>query len=376
MNKKVIAVYYPQFHSIKENDRAWGKGFTDWDRVKSTNPLFEDHYQPREPLNEKYYDLTNPETIAEQVELAQKYGIHGFCFYHYWFDGKLLLEKPLELFFKNTDLKMPFCLSWANETWTKRWVGDHKSVIQKQTHHPDKETWKKHFEYLLPMFLDDRYIKIDKKPVFLFYQPSIITNLKEMMVYWQELALSEGLNGIYFVATKRQKNVPQTVKSDFDAVMKYQPQEAYNCNNFGGRSVFSRMMTNVSFAFPEHIRNKVSKIKDKAAKLNKFDSQKLWDSIIKNAYKPVNEFSGKIFESIYVNWDNTPRYGSKGNVFSLVEPLEFEHYLSEMFKKMDQNNAEYIFVNAWNEWAEGAYLEPDKKYGYQYLEAIYKSLNK
>lgn len=375
MRNKIIAVYYPQFHCIKENNHAWGDGFTDWTRVKSSTPQFETHYQPRVPLDNNYYDLTNPQTIAEQVKLAQKYGLYGFCFYHYWFDGKLLLEKPLELFLENKSLEMPFCLSWANETWTKRWVGDAKSIIQKQTHSPEKEIWKKHFDYLLPMFKDTRYIRIENKPIFLFYQPSIINNLSDMLAYWQELAIAEGLIGLYYIATKRQKNVSKTIKNEFQGIMKYQPQEAYNSNDFGGRSVLSRIMTNVSFVFPERVRNHVSKIKDKTRKLNRFDSKKLWHSIIKNAYKPIPDFSGEIFESLYVNWDNSPRYGNKANVFSFVNPSEFEDYLKNMIEKAKENNSEFIFVNAWNEWAEGAYLEPDKKYGYKYLEAVQRTLN-
>ncbi len=375
IKKKIIAVYYPQFHQIEENNKAWGHGFTDWHRVKSSKPQFENHYQPRVPLNDNYYNLTDPQTIENQVLLAQKYGLAGFCFYHYWFDGKLLLEKPMEIFQNNKSLNLSFCISWANETWTKRWVGEAKSVIQKQTHLPDKDIWKSHFDYLLPFFQDNRYICIDKKPVFIIYQPGIINNLAEMIEYWQLLAKMNGLNGIYFISTKRQKNIHKVVKSEFNGIMKYQPQEAYNSNNFGERSLVSKLMTNISFVFPENVRNHISKIKDKTAKLNRFDSVKLWKSILENSYKPFSGFKGQIFESAYVNWDNSPRYGNKANVFSFVNPKQFEHYLRQMIRKMDENKAEYLFVNAWNEWAEGAYLEPDKKYEYQYLEVIHKILS-
>lgn len=374
VRRKVIAVYYPQFHPIEENNKAWGHGFTDWHRVKASKPQFENHYQPREPLQDNYYDLTNPKVIENQVELAKKYGISGFCFYHYWFDGKLLLEKPLELFLNNKSLDFSFCVSWANETWTKRWVGDAKSVIQKQTHLPDKKIWKKHFDYLLPFFKDSRYICIDKKPVFIIYQSGIINNISEMMDYWQLLAKKNDLNGIYFISTKRHKNISKTIKEKFDGIMKYQPQEAYNSNNFGERSMISKLMTNLSFAFPEQVRNRISKIKDKRAKLNRFDSKKLWKSILENAFKPFSGYNGQIFESVYVNWDNSPRYGNKANVFSLVTPTQFEQNLKEMVKKMDENEAEFLFVNAWNEWAEGAYLEPDKKFQFQYLEALERAI--
>ena len=372
LKKKIIAVYYPQFHPIEENDKAWGQGFTDWNRVKLSKPQFDTHYQPREPMNDNYYNLTDPKIIENQVRLAQQYGIHGFCFYHYWFDGKLLLEKPLELFLNNKSLNFSFCMSWANETWTKRWVGDAKSVIQMQTHIPDIDIWQTHFDYLLPFFKDERYILVDNKPIFIIYQAGIINNLNEMMDFWQQLAQKSGFEGIYFISTKRHKNIPKVVKTKFDGIMKYQPQEAYNSNNFGERSFISKLMTNMSFAFPESFRSKISKIKDKAAKLNRFDSQKLWKSIITNAYKRVPGYKGVIYESAFVNWDNSPRYGNKANVFSFVTPNQFEHNLKELIKKMDENEADFLFVNAWNEWAEGAYLEPDKKYEYQYLEALKK----
>lgn len=374
MKKKYIAVYYPQFHKIPENDRAWGEGFTDWTKVKDAKPLFEGHYQPRVPLNDNYYDLKESKVLKQQVQLAKKFGIHGFCFYHYWFDGKLMLEKPMENFLADKKLDIDFCISWANETWSKRWVGQPNYIIQHQTHKPDKSIWKKHFEYLLPCFKDKRYILIDNKPVFIIYQPNIINHLSEMIDYWNQLAIENGLSGIYFIATKRHKNSSTVVLNKFNAIMKYQPQEAFNSNETGGRSVFAKFISNLSFSFPERIRNYIAVIVDKRRKMTHPNSAKVWKSIINNAYKPIDGFNGKIIESAFVNWDNSPRYGNKANVFSFITPKEFGENISEISKKMKEADAEFLFINAWNEWAEGAYLEPDSKFEYEYLTELYKSI--
>lgn len=374
MNKKFIAVYYPQFYRIEENDKAWGDGFTDWERIKAAKPLFEGHYQPRIPLNLNYYDQSLKHTISEQVKLALEYGVYGFCFYHYWFDGKLLLEKPMENFLENKDLNIKFCISWANETWSKRWVGQPNYIIQQQTHKPDKAIWKMHFDYLLQFFLDERYIRVDNKPIFIIYQTDIINQLPEMIDYWNSLAIQSGLGGIFFIATKRHKKTSSDIVRKFDGIMKYQPQEAFNSYKTSERSSFSRLLSNLSFYFPEKARNWVALFADKRKGISKPNSAIVWKSIIENAFRVPEGFNAIIFESIFVNWDNSPRYNNKANVFSFVTPEEFGNYLKQMLSKMDEFDAEYLFINAWNEWAEGAYLEPDTKYRFDYLRVLLNSI--
>ena len=170
---KIIAFYLPQFHNIPENDEWWGNGFTEWTNVKKAKPIFEGHQQPKVPLNNNYYNLLDDNVKVWQADLAKKYGVYGFCYYHYWFNGKMLLEKPMEQMLENKEVDIPFCISWANEPWTKAWVGDEKKMLIAQEYGQEEE-WKEHFMYLLPFFKDERYIKKDGKPFFIFYRPDIV----------------------------------------------------------------------------------------------------------------------------------------------------------------------------------------------------------
>lgn len=187
---KIIAYYLPQFHDIPENDEMWGKGFTEWVNVKQAKPLFEGHNQPRIPKGGNYYNLLSNDIKKWQISLAKTYGIYGFCMYHYWFGGKLLLEKPVEQYLEDKSLDFPFCICWANENWTNAWKSDNNKVLIEQ-HYGGKEEWKAHFEYLSPFFQDKRYIKVDGKPLFLLYRPELISTLNEMLDYWQELAYKD-----------------------------------------------------------------------------------------------------------------------------------------------------------------------------------------
>ena len=195
---KIIAFYLPQFHEIPENNEWWGNGFTEWVNVKAAKPLFKGHEQPRIPLNKNYYNLLDNNTIRWQIDLAKKYGVYGFCFYHYWFDGHMLLQKPMEIMKNDSNLNIPYCICWANENWTNAWKADGnvKTLIQQK--YGDKEEWKKHFLYLLSFFKDPNYILEDNKPFFVIYRPEIIPCLNNMLDYWQELAKENGFNGIVF----------------------------------------------------------------------------------------------------------------------------------------------------------------------------------
>lgn len=194
---KVIAFYLPQFHSIPENDMMWGKGFTEWVNVKKSKPLFKGHYQPRKPLNDNYYNLLDDDIKKWQVNLAKEHGIYGFCFYHYWFNGKKLLEKPVEQFLNNSNLDISFCLSWANEAWSKAWVSKSDEVLYEQEYGNEKN-WEEHFTYLLPFFKDKRYIKENNKPLFIIYRPELIDCLNEMLDYLDKRAKECGFSGIAF----------------------------------------------------------------------------------------------------------------------------------------------------------------------------------
>lgn len=366
---KIVAFYFPQFHEIPENNEWWGKGFTDWSLVKESKPLFKDHHQPRIPIDEDYYNPCDKETLLKQSELAKKYGIDGFMFYHYWFDGKLYLEKPMEVFLSNPDIDISFCVTWANESWTRSWVGKPEVFLQKQNHSTDKNIWEKHFNYLLPFLKDSRAIRIENKPVFLIYQPFLINNSKAMIAFWNELALQNGLEGLYFIAIKNHDYQSLDFLSSYNAIMKFQPREAYSSKDFKEYNVSARFQ--ILRKLPQIIHLYLNKLNQKISKHKIFDSKKIWDIIIKNSY--INEFKGyklKIFESAFFEWDNTPRYKKSAKIFTGLSNDDMKKNLKKLMKEAAKNNSPYVFFNAWNEWSESAYLEPDKKNGYKHLEII------
>lgn len=195
---KVIAMHLPQYHSIPENDKWWGKGFTDWNNVKKAKPLFQGHQQPLVPLNGNYYDMTNIETLKQQAELANKYGVYGFCYYHYWFNQKLLLEKPCEVLLNHPEINQRYCFCWANETWARTWDGKDTGILIKQEF-GGKEDWDEHIKYLIPFFKDKRYIKINNRPVMFFYSCIRIERFNEMIEYWNKKLQENGIETIYVV---------------------------------------------------------------------------------------------------------------------------------------------------------------------------------
>lgn len=373
---KIISLYYPQFYSIPLNDLHWEKGFTDWVNVKKSQAQYQGHYQPRIPLNKNYYDQSKPETIKEQVKLAKQYGIDGFCFYHYWFDGKLLLEKPIENFYENKELNIEYCLSWANETWSKRWIGKDSVIMQQQNHLPDKKLWKQHFDYLKQFFKDERYIKIENKPVFIIYQPEIIKDFEKMKEYWNELCLEEGIEGIYFIATKSYEfNNKKFIEKNFDGIFNFQPRQIYNSNLLKKKSLFSNSFFQKFRILPEKILNELTKLRYHLSSFERLDYTYVSKKIIEQELKDLTYETLDVFSGFFVGWDNTPRYGNKSKIYENSTPDNFYKYLKEIVKLNKNKKQRYIIINAWNEWAEGAYLEPDEKYKYQFLEKIEKLKN-
>ena len=224
---KIIAFYLPQFHDIPENDEWWGKGFTEWVNVKKAQPLYKGHEQPRIPMNENYYNLLDDNVKIWQANIAKEYGIYGFCYYHYWFGGKLLLEKPMEQMLANPKVDIPFCISWANEPWTKAWVNESKVLIPQ--FYGGKKEWKEHFDYLLPFFKDNRYIKEDNKPLFIIYRAEVIDCLNDMLDYWTELARQNGFSGMKYAYQNLTFDLmPNRDDSRFDYNIEFQPSYAWN----------------------------------------------------------------------------------------------------------------------------------------------------
>lgn len=375
---KVIAYYLPQFHNIPENDEWWGDGFTEWTNVRKANPLFEGHRQPRIPLNQNYYNLLSDETKIWQAQIARQNGIYGFCYYHYWFDGRLLLEKPMEQMLKNKCIDIPFCICWANEPWTKSWVNETKVLIPQR--YGSREEWRRHFDYLLPFFKDERYIRDNNKPLLMIYRPNVIPNLSEMLECWNSLAKKEGFDGLCFAAQKLE--LDSEAQSDaFQYEIERQPplgmeySARLSGGNYGGKRVVAAALRGLSEIAEKRLGIDVqSIILGYVRKLSKgpkkLDYDRIWDAIL--SMKPT---SSRAVAGAYVDWDNTPRKQRNGEVAVGASPEKFKKHFSQLVNKVrDEYGNDYIFINAWNEWAEGAYLEPDTDFGMAYLKAIKESI--
>ena len=368
-NAKIIAMYFTQLHAIPENDEWWGEGFTDWENVRRAEPLFDGHYQPRIPLDSNYYDQSQIETVRGQVELAKRYGIYGFCHYHYWFDGKQLLETPTNLLLQNSDIDFPFCLSWANESWSRQWDGNNHDILIKQTHPPSIESWSRHFDYLIKAWTDERAIKIDGKPVFVIYRPQKIQIIEAMLEYWDKRSKERGLKGIYYIFQKQYEPSDKSCLKFFDAEFQFQPFEAMHSAGYSQGAVRKQRMRVFIDRLPEILQSTIWSLWASCKKnctVHQYD--KVWEQIIQNNMRST----ANVFPGAFVDWDNTARYGNRATIIHGASPKRFKYWFEKLVKTVSErpDDMNYIFLNAWNEWAECAYLEPDDKYGYEYLEAI------
>lgn len=345
---KLIAFLLPQFHRVPENDSWWGDGFTEWTNTRKSRPLYRGHQQPREPLDHYYYDLTDGTARLWQANLASAYGIYGFCYYHYWFRGKRLLEKPLNQVLRLGEPHFPFCLSWANEPWTRKWDGGERHILQPQDYGNEYD-WELHFYDLLEAFEDERYIRVDRKPLFLIYRPGNIPRCEEMLHFWNKLARQNGLEGIYFVRTLGGFAVPK--QEGFDASVEFEPH----------------------YTFAHHhgnLWNTVATSEKQPHLIVDYDS--VWQSILGRTPHRDGE---TLYPGAFVNWDNTPRLGDRGQSCIGASPRKFRRYLSFQIRRaVSVYRSEFMFINAWNEWAEGAFLEPDQHHRYGYLEAVKEAL--
>lgn len=349
---KIIAFHLPQFHAIPENDEWWGKGFTEWTNTKKAKPLFKDHNQPREPLNYNYYNMLDHSTRKWQADLAQEHGVYGFCYYHYWFNGKMLLEKPVEMLLEEKDITMPFCFCWANEPWTRAWDGATKEVIMPQEYGGEKE-WQNHFDYLIKFFKDDRYIKKGNKPVFVIYRTSNIPNCDKMIEFFDDKCKKAGLAGIHVV---------EEINSF---------QQKYHCKNSKGIIEFEPINTLCNdISFIKKFRRKVKKIYCSTVGIDKndfYDYDYIWNRIINRNAEYGNK---EKYLGAFIDWDNSPRKGKAATIFKGVTIEKFEKYFKLQLQRANNIESEFLFINAWNEWAEGTYLEPDTKNEYKYLNTL------
>lgn len=357
MNIRAIAFVLPQFHPIPENDKWWGKGFTEWTNVKKARPLFKGHYQPHVPTDLGHYDLRSPEAREAQAMIAKDHGIYGFCYYHYWFNGKRLLNYPIDEMLRLHKPDMPFMLCWANENWTRTWDGLDKDVLIKQKYSTEDD--KNHIRWLCEhVFPDKRYIRVDDRPVFMIYRHSLFPKIKQTADIWREIAINEfGYKGLYLCVTESFGNEISPELINFDANVEFTPHSLMN------------------------VKMKKSK---KELLLEKLGLKKKIDLDIRSFESGVAACMNrgpalyKLYRSVTPSWDNTARKGEKGIMALGSSPELYYNWLNYIvndFKPFTKDE-NFIFLNAMNEWAEGNHLEPCIKYGKAYLEATKKILTK
>lgn len=365
---KLIAMYLPQFHEIPENNKFWGNHFTDWITVKAAKPLFSSHKQPRIPLNHNYYDLSNSSEVELQCKIAAEYGIYGFGVYHYWFNDKTnLLTRPAEIMRDSKVIKTKYFFTWDNCSWIRSWSNvrgnDWSPLADAQTSKTgpqilveyilgSEKSWTNHYNYLKSHFNSNNYMRIDNKPVF-----SIINydeNIQRMCEFWNQLAIKDGFNGIYFI-------------------FKYLPFKKYPTGtNFYNYEPHFSGWVNVSLI--TRIKNIIFRKLKFEKDIYYYDYDKIWKSLLNNARHNIEP---NFYHGAFVGYDDSPRRGRKrSRIIIGNSPSKFKKYLEELIQISLNQKKEYIFLTAWNEWSEGAYLEPDEEHSYSYLEAIKKAIMK
>lgn len=373
---RVIAFYLPQFHPVPENDEWWGKGFTEWTNVGKAKPLFKGHYQPRVPADLGYYDLRMPEVREAQADMAREAGIEGFCYWHYWFgNGKRILERPFNEVLESGKPDFPFCLGWANHSWTnKTWeVGTRKvkeTTLLEMIY--NKEEYIKHFNEVLPAFKDKRYIQVDGKPLFLVFRPLEIPNPKEFIDLWQSLAKENGLNRIHFVGISPSIDVDK--QSTLNVFKRKIPSEgdflytnlfAQGFDAINSRGVFraellARSLFNI-------VKRYVLRVLFNHFVLAKMPQKE----INKYMYDEYDKLEN-VYPTLLPNWDRSARSGKQARIYTDSTPEVFKEQLLSALSLLEDKNDEHkiLFLQSWNEWAEGNYVEPDLKYGHGFLNVI------
>ena len=390
---RVIAFYLPQFHPTPENDKFWGKGFTEWTNVAKAKPLFHGHHQPHVPADLGFYDLRRPEVREAQANLAKEAGIEGFCYWHYWFgNGKQFLQRIFDEVVESGKPDFPFCVGWANHSWTnKNWVNtktfSKDFYIAEQTY-PGTEDHEKHFYSLLKAFKDSRYIKVDGKLLFYIFAPFDIPNVSEFMNYWNELAHKEGLGGFHFVALQESGQFPRMrdmlnafgkgiKKGDMDIYVS--PCEkfkqvfdlGFDAINSRGINIAQYKYNNKFWAIIKHVYHSFM-----IALFN-------WRPVMKYDYKRISlklfteeDSKDNVYPTIIPNWDRSPRAGQRAFVWYNYNPVYFKKQIKKALSLINNKPEQHriLFLMAWNEWGEGNYMEPDLEYGHGYINALREAL--
>ncbi len=363
---RAIAFYLPQFHPIPENDAQWGKGFTEWTNAGMAAPLFPGHYQPHVPADLGYYDLRMPQARKAQAELARAHGIEGFCYWHYWFgNGKRLLELPFSEVLTSGEPDFPFCLAWANEPWTRQWNGTDTNVFQAQEY-PGPEDDAAHFQLLLSAFRDRRYMTVDGKPVFCIYRPAHMPDVAGTIAAWRRMAKANGLNGLYLIAFKTvfEKEHIDWKTRGFDGELYHMPffNDVFNRGEERRTSARDRMRKIPSQLVPAGLPGRVFDYTDAAASMKQRTDRSI---------KCEDEYA-----TVVCGWDNSPRFGDRATILRNSSPEAYERWLNLEVERVAGRSPEkrLIFINAWNEWAEGMHLEPDQRFGTAFLEGTRRAV--
>ncbi len=352
---RLIAFHLPQFHPTPENDAWWGKGFTEWTNVAQAKPLFRGHYQPHVPADLGFYDLRLPEARHAQAELAKEYGVEGFCYYHYWFgDGRRILERPVNEILASGEPDFPFCLCWANHSWNSIWQGTSDMLVEQR--YPGWEDHAAHFDWLLQAFTDPRYLTVDGKPIFVIYRPDDIPEVQKVAEFLRERAVKVGLPGLYLVGVSHYNQGWDPRQRGLDA----STMQALPARN--GRIPLKHLGTKIKLA-----------LQGNKHELTIWDYQEVLPMLLR-----TNQVDWPDYPLVLPNWDNTPRSGMRGLVFENATPGLFRGLLRRAIERVEARpaNERIVFLKAWNEWAEGNYVEPDQKWGRAWLEVIKEELTR
>lgn len=343
---KLIAYYLPQMHPTPENNAWWGRGVTEWNNVSRAVPQYLGHYQPRLPGELGFYDLRLKENLARQITLAKMYGIFGFSWYFYWFDGKRLLDRPLDMFLNDSSLDFPFCLCWANESWTRGFFGSTKEIIMRQS--DTEESYRNFIQDIVPYMKDRRYIKVKGKKLLIIYKPQMVPNPQRTLDYWREYCATHGVGDIYIIGVWTADRQNDVMERGFDSAAEFQPGSLLPyCRKINGDLSFvNKDFVGEVYSYPDLVNHGIYK---------------------------KNFLASSMYNAVMPMWDNTPRRNCHGNViYHGAKPTLYKKWLVDIirhYQKDCQLDDNLIFINAWNEWGEGAYLEPDRYLGYAYLEA-------
>ncbi len=355
---RALAFYLPQFHPIPENDEWWGKGFTEWTNVTRARPLFRGHYQPQLPADLGFYDLRVPEVREKQAAMAQAAGIEGFCYYHYWFNGRRLLERPFREVLASGEPDFPFALCWANENWTRTWDGLHEEVLLAQQYSPEDDL--AHIRALAPAFADPRYIRVDGRPLFLVYKAEHLPDPKRTADTWRSEAARLGVGDLYLCRTELVTTRRRPEDFGFDAAVAFQPD-------------VTNMPRTRYEAWPRRIVRKIFR-NHSQFRLHQVPPYKLL--VTEALERLLDEAPYRRFPCVTPSWDNSARRDEQAWIFRDATPAAYEAWLREVLTHRAPKSEEedLIFLNAWNEWAEGNHLEPCQRFGRAWLDATARAL--